>query len=114
MMENCYSCGYCIIGSHTYLCDFKKCNMGGRPYYPDCIPEKALFNYGIRVCQYIPREKEFFIYKNCPVCDCKLRKIKDTQGRIIDYFCPHCGTGYEEEELKISKENSQKTLIEFL
>jgi len=90
--------------------------MGKRPYYPDVIPDKAIFSYGIRLCNYTPREKESSTYETCPVWDIKLRVIYDKEGCIMDYFCPHCGTCYEEEELILPKikNTPQKNLTEFM
>lgn len=59
MIENCYNCKNCFKNKRAiYVCKFKKCNMGKRPYFPKRIPYDAKYNYGVRVCSFEPIDKK--------------------------------------------------------
>ena len=88
--------------------------MGKTPYYPEFVPERAMYNYGIRVCIFIPRHDERGIYKKCPVCGERLDAIKDENGSIEEYFCRSCCTVYKSDELEIKGDATQEKITRYL
>jgi hypothetical protein len=59
VLENCFHCKNLTINKRkNYRCEFKKCNMGKKPYFPVKIPEDAKYWYGFEVCRFEPKWKE--------------------------------------------------------
>jgi hypothetical protein len=40
------------------ICEFKKCNMGKKPYYPEKIPEGAKYWFRFEVCRFDSKWKK--------------------------------------------------------
>ena len=59
VLENCYNCMNLTINKQkNCICEFKKCNMGKKPYYPEKIPEGAKYWFKFEVCRFDSKWKK--------------------------------------------------------
>lgn len=55
---NCFTCEYLhLTKKKEYICNYKHCKMGRTPYYPEEIPEGAIYYIGEKVCDWTPQRK---------------------------------------------------------
>lgn len=51
---DCHSCPYLEKRGKNYKCNWKKCNMGPKPFYRD--QRINLYAHGFKTCNYIKKE----------------------------------------------------------